>query len=151
MIQGKFGVFVMYINALTNKVILQLYLWQCYNLILKIKHKLHTASAPSPGEKFWVGMCVLFGRRVPRLLRFLVLLLTMVFALETWQWFGLRKTDRLLCDQSPTLFRSTALSGVRDSAVLIMLTAVSSEFLVSTNQTTRRHDPENYNFHTLQP
>jgi hypothetical protein len=32
----------------------------------------------------------------------------------SWQWFALRKTDRLLCDQSPTLFWLNALSGVRE-------------------------------------
>jgi hypothetical protein len=46
----------MYISAVANSVMLQLYLWNdFYNIIFKMKHKLYTASGtkhpPPPPEK----------------------------------------------------------------------------------------------------
>jgi hypothetical protein len=73
------------------------------------------------------------------------------FRTWSWQWIELQKTDLILSAQPPTLFWSNSLSVVRETAALMMFTAVSSEFIVSTNQTTRRHDPENCNLHTLPP
>jgi hypothetical protein len=48
----------MYINAVTNSVML--YLHDFYNIIFKIKDKLCTASG-SASEKFWVRTCMGFS------------------------------------------------------------------------------------------
>jgi hypothetical protein len=57
----------MYISAVAGNVILYLQ-HEFYNMIFKIKHKLHTASGsppPPPKEKFWV--CTWYHYITPKL------------------------------------------------------------------------------------
>jgi hypothetical protein len=46
----------MYVNAVSNSVMLLLYIWNAfYNTLFKIKYKLYTTLlSPPQNEKFWV-------------------------------------------------------------------------------------------------